>query len=146
MEPLSFNIVPAGWRDLWPVDRVEHICFRDDTWPLIDILGVLILPGIVRLKVVVDGEIVGFAAGEERDHAGWITTIGVLPDFRRRGIARALLAACEAQLKPQRLMLCVRSSNLAAQQLYLQTGYRQVKVWAHYYRGGEDALVMEKGR
>ena len=89
---------------------------------------------------------VGFAAAEVRSEVGWITTIGVVPAYRRRGIARALLAACEEQLSNPRIRLCVRRSNYTAQALYLQQGYRQVDIWARYYRGNEDAIVMEKSR
>ena len=49
-------------------------------------------------------------------------------------------------MRPPRIRLCVRRSNEAAKRLYLETGYYQIDVWPHYYRGGEDAIVMEKGR
>ena len=142
----NFTILPAGWRDLRAVNRVERECFLDDAWPLLDILAVLTLPGLVRLKVMVGETMVGFASAEERNGYGWITTIGVIPAYRRHGIARALLAASEDSLRPRRLRLCVRRSNTAAQALYLQVGYSQVEVWHRYYHGGEDALVMEKNR
>ena len=149
MEPTnnpSPAILPAGLRDLRQVARVERECFLDDAWPLIDIITVLILPGIIRLKAELDDRAVGFAAGEYRSSVGWITTIGVIPDYRRRGIARILLAACEERLSTSRIRLCVRRSNYAAQFLYQQQDYRQVDIWPRYYRGGEDALVMEKSR
>jgi ribosomal protein S18 acetylase RimI-like enzyme len=38
----------------------------------------------------------------------------------------------------------VRKSNTGAIRLYAERGYRYVTVWARYYSGGEDALVMEK--
>jgi ribosomal protein S18 acetylase RimI-like enzyme len=139
-------ILPAGLRDLRQVVRVEKECFRDDAWPLVDILSVLIFPGIIRLKAMVDDQVVGFASAEVRSGVGWITTIGVVPAFRRRGIARVLLAACEEQLATPRIRLCVRRSNYAAQVLYQQQEYRQVDIWPRYYRGNEDALVMEKSR
>ncbi len=141
-----FIILPAGWRDLRQVARVERECFLDDAWPMLDILAVLLLPGVVRPKAVVGEQVAGFASAEERDGNGWITTIGVIPAYRRLGIARALLTTCEAGVRPPRIRLCVRRSNEAAKRLYLETGYSQIDVWPHYYRGGEDAIVMEKGR
>ena len=147
--------MPAGWRDLGPVRRIEQECFGDDAWPLLDILAVLSLPGVVRLKAVVqaDGkitegaeEIAGFIAGEIKgaERIGWVNTIGVIQAYRRRGIAAALLRACEMQLGTSRVRLCVRQSNLGALLLYWNTGYHQVDVWKRYYQGGEDALVLEK--
>ena len=140
------DILPVSLRDLRQVVRVERECFLDDVWPLIDILSVLIFPGIIRLKAEVADQVVGFAAAEVRSGVGWITTIGVVPPYRRRGIARALLMACEEKLTTPRIRLCVRRSNHGAQFLYQQQEYRQVDIWPRYYRGGEDAIVMEKSR
>ncbi len=143
---MNFDIQEASWRDLGAVRRVEQDCFGIDTWPLLDILAVLSLPGVVRFKASVGGEIVGFAAGEIRgsERMGWITTIGVISAFRRRGIAAALLEKCEKRLTTRKVRLCVRQSNLEALFLYWKFGYHQVDVWKRYYRNGEDALVMEK--
>ena len=143
---LPADILPVGLRDLRQVVRVERECFLSDAWPWIDILSVLVFPGIIRWKAVVADQVVGFAAAEVRGGVGWITTIGVVPAYRRRGIARALLAACEDRLSTPRIRLCVRRSNHGAQILYQQRAYRQVDIWPRYYRGGEDAIVMEKSR
>ncbi len=143
---MNYDIVDASWRDLGGVRQVEAECFGSDAWPLLDILAVLTLPGVVRFKATVGPEIVGFAAGEIRggERMGWITTIGVVPAYRRRGIAAGLLSKSELKLATPRVRLCVRQSNLEALFLYWKFGYHQVDVWKHYYRGGEDALVMEK--
>lgn len=141
-----FAILAADLRDLRQVARVEKECFLEDAWPLIDVITMLVFPGIIRLKAQIGDQIAGFASAEVRSGIGWITTIGVIPAYRRRGIARALLAACEEQLTTARIRLCVRRSNRAAQLLYQQQNYRQVDTWPGYYRGGEDALVMEKSR
>ncbi len=141
-----FQIEPATWRDLNMVRNVERVCFGDDAWPLLDLIAALTFPDVIRLKVTVDGKVVAFAGGDIRrtQKVGWITTIGVLPEYRRRGIATALLAASEAALGQPRIRLCVRRSNYGALQLYDRYGYEQVGVWPGYYEDGEDALVMEK--
>jgi len=142
----NFSIKTATWRDLQDLHRLEHLCFEQDAWSIIDILGVLTFPGVVRLKAVVDGKMVAFIGGETRDYqqTGWIITLGVLHDYRRQGIAKALIAECEQQLESHVMRLCVRASNQAAIDLYKQVGYIQVEIWPEYYRGGEDALVLEK--
>lgn len=128
--------------------RLEQEVFPKDAWPLWDIIGVLTLPNVVRLKAVLDGEVVGFAAGDVRPFEGvaWIATLAVLPEHRRKGIGSALLSACEAQLKPRTIRLNVRTTNRAAIQLYRNAGYQQAGMWPEYYQDGEDALVMEKRR
>ena len=66
------------------------------------------------------------------------------PRYRRRGIGRALLKACESKLGVPRSRLTVRMSNLGAIQLYEQDGYVSIDMWKSYYSDGEDAKVMEK--
>jgi ribosomal protein S18 acetylase RimI-like enzyme len=142
----KYEIIEASWRDLGGVRRIEQECFGSEAWPLLDILAVLSLPGIVRLKAVADGEMVGFVGGEIKggEHIGWITTIGVTNASRRMGIGAALLEACEKRLATPRIRLCVRQSNLTALFMYWKYGYHQIDVWKRYYLGGEDALVLEK--
>jgi len=144
----SFEIAPAGLHDLGDVRKVEQACFAEDAWPLLDLIAVLSLPGTVRLKVIAEGHMVAFAAAELRslESLGWVTTIGVLPEYRQRGIGKALLAACEKQAGFPRVRLCVRKSNQPAIHMYEQAGYQLVDIWPRYYLGGEDALVMEKKR
>jgi len=140
------TIQPATWRDLNSLRHLEHLCFPKDAWPLLDLVGVLTLPNVVRLKAEADGLMVGFIAGDVRasQHMAWIATIGVLPEYRGRGIGRTLLEACEAQIHEQSVRLCVRATNQTAIQLYLTSGYQRAGLWPNYYQGGEDALVMEK--
>ena len=139
-------VEPATWCDLGAVRSLEQICFPRDVWPLLDLVGVLTFPGVVRLKATFNGEMAGFIAADLRrsEDLAWISTLGVLPDFRRRGLASTLLQACEAQLKVSRIRLSVRASNQAALGLYTQFGYKQYGDWPRYYSDGEDALVLEK--
>ena len=91
--PGSLAIVePATWRDLNQLRNIEKICFPQDAWPLWDLIGVLTLPNVVRLKAVSDNRMVGFIAGDMRpsDHMAWIATVGVLPEYRGRGVGTAL--------------------------------------------------------
>jgi ribosomal protein S18 acetylase RimI-like enzyme len=142
----SVVIEPATWRDLNALRHLEKVCFPLDAWPLWDLVGVLTLPNVVRLKAVVAGEMVGFIAGDIRtsERLAWIATVGVLPEYRERGIGRALLRACEERLKMPRVRLNVRVSNLSAIHLYQRMGYRRVSIWPRYYQDGEDALILEK--
>jgi ribosomal-protein-alanine N-acetyltransferase len=142
------QILPATFFDLNALIKLERACFGADAWPLLDLIAVLTLANVVRLKAVEDDAMVGFAAGDPRPAEGfsWIATIGVAPQFRRRGIGRGLLRACEAQLSTPRLRLSVRLSNHAAIRLYREEGYAQVDVFQNYYRDGEAAILMQKSR
>jgi [ribosomal protein S18]-alanine N-acetyltransferase len=140
------NIEPATWRDLNPLRELERVCFPLDAWPLWDLIGVLTLPNVVRLKAVVDGKFTGFVAGDVRpsEKLAWIATIGVLPEFQGRGIGTALLLGAENRVGVPRMRLCVRVTNLTAIHLYEHKGYKNISTWPNYYGNGEDALVMEK--
>ena len=140
------DILPASILDFGPLQQIERACFNQDRWPLLDLAAVLTFSNVVRLKAVMDGRMIGFAAGDLRGEGGfsWIATIAVLPELQRRGIGRALLHACESQLAP-RIRLCVRADNGGAIRLYEREGYRRVDVWRNYYKDRSDALVMEKG-
>jgi len=142
----QYTIQPATWRDLNVLRQVENQCFGKDAWPLLDLIAALTFPDIIRLKALVDGRMVGFIAGDLKlsEGVGWITTLGVLPEYRRKGIASALLRACEDQLKLPRIRLCVRRNNESAILLYRRFGYAQIGIWPAYYQDGEDALVLEK--
>jgi ribosomal protein S18 acetylase RimI-like enzyme len=145
----NWDIQPADWRDYTQFHQLTKHCFDPkDLWPFWDLLGALTLPGMVRIKAMSDGRMVGFLGGEREPmkRRGWVTTLAVLPLYRRQGIARALLKAGERDLDMPVIRLSVRASNLAAVCLYESDGYLMVDRWRRYYAGGEDALVFEKRR
>lgn len=146
----SWVIEDATWRDFTQLHYLEKRCFKsDDLWPFWDLIGLLTLPGMIRLKAVSEDRMVGFIGGETKlaRKLGWITNLAVLPEYRRLGIARALLLECEKVFQDMNaIRLSVRVSNSAAIQLYEGMGYQQVDRWERYYTGGEDAIVFEKRR
>jgi ribosomal protein S18 acetylase RimI-like enzyme len=144
-----FLIVQSGWRDLSSLIRLENECFGEDAWPWWDLLGVLAFSENIRLKAITSNEMMaGFVAGDVKrvEKTGWVTTLGVKPRFRRQGMARALLLACEEQMGMPRVCLCVRCTNQPAVSLYERNGYHRISTWRSYYPDGEDAFVLEKRR
>ncbi len=138
----------ASILDLNALSRLERACFGSDAWPLFDLIAVLTFADVVRLKAVEAGDMIGFVAGDARqtESVSWIATIGVLPEYQRRGVGRELLRACEARLTTPRIRLSVRASNAGAIRLYDLEGYQRVETWQAYYNDGEAAIVMEKQR
>ena len=93
-----------------------------------------------------DGALAGYLLAWVGAGAGHVGNLAVVPEARRRGVARALLedllehagAAGAASLT-----LEVRVSNFAAQALYRAFGFRLAGLRRGYYRDtGEDALIM----
>ena len=144
--PKMIQIEEASWRDFNAVRQLEQRCFTEDAWPWWDMLSVLTLPSVVRLKAIQDQQLIGFVVGDVRyqQKRAWVSSICVDPDFRRQGIGDRLLDEVESRVDVPRMRLSVRMSNERAIALYQQRGYEKVGQWPRYYRGGEDAIIMEK--
>lgn len=141
----GISIETAGWRDLSAVNQLSRVCFGGDAWPWLDVLAALTAPGTVR-RLARDGDqVVGYVLGDRRGGGiGWVSSIAVHPQYRRRGLASRLLEIVEGELDTQVIRLTLRRSNEAAFELYRQHGYREMDLWPSYYRDGEDGLVMER--
>lgn len=93
------------------------------------------------------GFVIALAVGPEAE----IITLGVLPAFRRRGIAGRLLAWVIDRLRGgagQRLLLEVAEDNIAARALYAKLGFTQIGRRPSYYRrfgGTAAAIVLARG-
>lgn len=92
-------------------------------------------------------QIIGYAgialAGDIAD----IHTLTVVPEFRRRGIASAMLDQLEkwaSSKKVSALMLEMREGNLEAEPLYEKHGYSVISRRNDYYAPGIHALIMRK--
>jgi ribosomal-protein-alanine N-acetyltransferase len=149
MEGFYFMLIqPATILDLNSLRKLEQICFPRDAWHLFDLIAVLSFAGVIRLKAIENGRMIGFAAGDVKrtEGVGWIATLGVLPEYRGKGIGRALLSACEDQMNLPIIKLTVRTDNSEAIQMYRRAGYITVDTWRSYYNDGSDGLVMQKTR
>ncbi|MDR0449504.1 MAG: GNAT family N-acetyltransferase [Rickettsiales bacterium] len=80
------------------------------------------------------------AAADEAE----ILTIAVHPDRRREGLASALIALMEKELKnAKKIFLEVSVENTAATQLYKSLGFSETAKRPGYYQG-VDAILMAK--
>lgn len=101
-----------------------------------------------RVYVVglVDGAVVGYAGAMLVAGEGHVTTVGVAPEWHRRGVGMRLLYRLVTELRERgchALTLEVRMSNRGAQQLYALFGFVPVGVRKDYYpEVNEDGLVM----
>ncbi|MFO0730686.1 MAG: ribosomal protein S18-alanine N-acetyltransferase [Nitrospiraceae bacterium] len=76
-----------------------------------------------------------------------LMNLAVVPEFRRRGVARQLVCAALRMGLAKgatRAMLEVRASNQEAQALYRKVGFRQTSTRVRYYVSPEeDAVLMD---
>ena len=106
-------------------------------------------PRTLSFKAVTSsGELVAFAfVMMNPNGAAHLTTIGVAPEHRRRGLADRILNHIEHKLRRKdvgTIMLEVRVSNYGAQQLYRRSGFNVVQRIVNYYNNGEDCYLMMK--
>jgi [ribosomal protein S18]-alanine N-acetyltransferase len=95
-----------------------------------------------------DGALLGWAGVRVAADEAEILTVGVLPAARRRGIARALIAALldAARARGARTAyLEVRVDNEPARALYASEGFAELGLRRGYYEAGRvDAVVMSR--
>ena len=95
-----------------------------------------------------DEKIIGYRGMYTVLDEGYVTNIGVLPEFRRRGIGAKIvkeLIDYSIEKSLSFLSLEVRVSNLAAINLYKSFGFEEVGKRKNFYRlPNEDALIMTR--
>ena len=97
-----------------------------------------------------DGAVQGFIGVHNIVGEINITNVAVHPDYRRRGLADALMQAMKSEFDSRKaggediigITLEVRQSNTAAIKLYEKYGFKAEGVRKGYYSDGEDALIM----
>jgi ribosomal-protein-alanine N-acetyltransferase len=91
--------------------------------------------------------VVGYLCFWEIGHEIHITNLAVHPEWRRRGVARRLLATALAEGVSRGVVLAfleVRPTNTRALALYDSLGFQVIgRRNGYYFDTGEDALVME---
>lgn len=78
---------------------------------------------------------------------GHVTSLAVSNDFRRLGLAKAMMTQLHSHLQDHGVSSCglhVRKSNQAACRLYQEDGYEIASMIPSYYQDGEDAYFMKK--
>ncbi len=143
------EIVPATWHDAWALTELDRRCFSPvDAFGWLTYLILCLWPGVVRLKAVADGRLIGFIAAEPQRWRGRVTivTLEVDPAWRRRGIGERLMREGEGRFDLPRFRLQVRKSNSPAIRLYQKLGYTIVDDLPRYYGDGVDGYLLEKAR
>lgn len=141
------NILPMTAAHIAPIAALERVCFSDP-WPEAAVESELTNPLSLWLVAVEDGRVAGYVGSQSVLGEADMMNVAVSPEFRRRGVARAMLLALERRLAENAvhsLTLEVRASNEPAISLYHSLGYVQVGRRPNYYhKPREDALILRK--
>jgi ribosomal-protein-alanine N-acetyltransferase len=144
ISPLVVEAMVLG--DVPTVHEIERLSFSTP-WPAHAFEQELTGNRMARYLVARARErVVGFGGIWLMVDEAHITTFGVHPEWRRRGVGRQLLVALadlSGQMRAMRMTLEVRAGNHAAQELYRRFGFIVAGRRPRYYTdNGEDALVM----
>jgi [ribosomal protein S18]-alanine N-acetyltransferase len=100
--------------------------------------------GAISVLAVSAGELAGFCVAQMEDRVGYVVTLDVAAPWRRKGLARSLMAALEEKVRAaggQAMALHVFTGNQAAIRLYEGIGYGRVGTAEGFYGPGRDALI-----
>jgi [ribosomal protein S18]-alanine N-acetyltransferase len=148
--PSVYEIHPLTDAHLKEVLKLNLRCFREgENYTKHTFAYLLSEPRCLSYRIITpDDNIVGFIfIMTNEDGTGHITTIGVAPEHRRRGLADKLLDHAENALRKRdvtTVRLEVRVENIAAQELYRRRGYAILQKLFKYYNNGEDGFLMVK--
>ena len=132
--------------DVSVVAALEAVCFSEP-WSEQAFLDALKQPEALMMVVIGMGNNpMGYCGIYLSADEGEITNVAVCPEYRKQGIADAILteALAEAQKRgAQTIYLEVRESNLPAQKLYEKHGFVSCGIRKNFYRmPTEHAIVM----
>ena len=134
-------------QDVPSIAELEKICFSDP-WSENSIASELDNRLSYWLVAEIDNRVVGYVGSQSVLDGADMMNLAVSPDYRRQGIAEALVNTLVNDLKQRRiivLLLEVRVSNASAIALYEKLGFVQVGRRPKYYHNPrEDALILRK--
>ena len=129
------------------IAELEKVCFSDP-WSEKSIASELSNDLAYWLAAVEGETVAGYIGSQTVMGETDMMNVAVHPDFRRKGIAEALVNALVEALKEQgshSLTLEVRASNEPAQKLYEKLGFIMIGKRPRYYHNPrEDAMILRK--
>lgn len=144
---MSYKIRKMASCDIDRVLEIESACFTNEAWSRKDFEELVGSDSdiLTSLVYILDGTVSGYISsscvlGELEIHS-----VAVDSNFRRRGIARALIEELERLKNPDIAFLEVRKSNVPAISLYSSLGFIEYGLRRAYYQDPqEDAMLMRK--
>ena len=140
---MNYEIKPATLSDVADIKKIEDECFSTP-WSENSIEEALKNPCSHFYLAKVNGETAGYIGIQIFSGEGYFTNVATLPEFRKQGIATALIERT-LENEMEFLTLEVRKSNIPAISLYKKLGFEEVGIRPKFYREpNEDAVLMTK--
>ncbi|HSB12121.1 MAG TPA: ribosomal protein S18-alanine N-acetyltransferase [Blastocatellia bacterium] len=147
---IQYVVMPMGHGDLNECWRLDQRCFSDgEAYDRETIRYLLSHAQSVCYKILSPSDqMIAFVVGMiEPDDTGHVVALAVAPEHRRLGYGRRLMFEVEQGFLRRGIStvrLEVRTSNVAAQRLYQDLGYKIVRRMPRYYTSGDDGFLMVK--
>ncbi len=139
-------IVPMEPEDLDAIMEIEAASFSD-AWTRGGFEESLTQPYAIMLSAKLNEKVVGYSCLYHILDEGEIINVAIHPDCRGRGFGGIMLGRLlEAGKKVgvNRFVLDVRESNIAAQKLYENAGFKKIALQKRFYDTPvEDGWLME---
>ncbi len=143
---MELKILKATEKDAYDISLLEAECFSVP-WTEENITD-SINSATVFYIAKQNGKTVGYLGMQNAMGDGYITNVAVTKDFRKKGVATALLSELfnyATKNSMNFISLEVRKSNLAAISLYQKLGFIDVGTRKNFYTAPkEDAVIMTK--
>jgi len=143
----AIQIVPFRLRQMPRILRIERASFGSEAWPRKYFLELYRDCRAFFVVAKVGGRIAGYAVACMAKRNAEIASLAVHPDYRRRGLAAALMRHTLRELGAagvRRVELMVRIGNTGGAQLYRSLGFRRVRMVPRYYEDGGDGFLMAR--
>jgi ribosomal-protein-alanine N-acetyltransferase len=128
------------------IAEIERLCF-EDPWSERS-LELLLEEKNAGFVAEIDGFVAAYGGILTVLDEGQITNIATHPDYRRRGLAKAIMSAIDVFSSENGifyLSLEVREKNEAARLLYKSCGWHEVGVRKNFYsKPSDNAVIMIK--
>ncbi|NNG17340.1 MAG: ribosomal protein S18-alanine N-acetyltransferase [Gemmatimonadales bacterium] len=145
---VPWRIRRARIADTDHVAQIEAQSFTDP-WPREGVRAVLSSRTVTAFVAESGTRVIAYAIARDAAGVAEILDLAVSPEFRRAGVATALLCKLIETLERggvRDIFLEVRESNRAARALYMAHGFSAAGRRPRYYRKPvEDAMLLKRG-
>ncbi len=136
---IEIRVRELNEQDLNTVSMIASMC--DSNCSKYDISRSFRRKNRIKLAVIADEAIVGFALASIYENFLELTHLMIHPDHRELGLGRKLLdtvTACMLNLKRTSVLTNVRETNLTAQLFLRSCGFRAMRVNRGFYNDTEE--------
>lgn len=136
----NIQIVPMAAEHISAIAKIERECFSAP-WSEKALAEELDVPSAIFITALDNGNVAGYVGMHHLGDVGYICNVAVSSDYRRKGIAGALLEYLIDYANKNSLSeitLEVRTSNEAARSLYEKFGFERLGTRPNFYNNPKE--------